>query len=68
MPWTPEKVARKAGKQLLWLAISLWTGFTFVGYFTPIQTLAAAVPTLGMGPWDAFWVLFYGLATYANAG
>ena len=66
--WSPEKVARKAGKQVLWLGLSLWTGFTFMGYFTPIQALAATVPTLGMGPWEAFWILFYGLATYANAG
>lgn len=66
--WSAEKVARKAGKQALWLGLSLWTGFTFMGYFTPIQALAATVPTLGMGPWEAFWILFYGLATYANAG
>ena len=66
--WTPEKLVRKVGKQVLWLSLSLWTGFTFMGYFTPIQTLAAAVPTLGLGPWEAFWVLFYSLATYANAG
>jgi len=66
--WTPGKWTRKATKQGLWLALSLWTGFTFVGYFTPIQTLAAAIPALGLGPWEAFWVLFYGLATYANAG
>ncbi len=66
--WTLEKVGRKATKQTLWLTISLWTGFTFVGYFTPIQTLASSVVTLGIGPWEAFWVLFYGLATYGNAG
>jgi cytochrome c oxidase accessory protein FixG len=67
-PWTPNKVARKTAKQVLWLGISLWTGFTFVGYFTPIQSLAAAAPAFLMGPWDTFWVLFYGLATYGNAG
>ena len=66
--WTLEKITRKSAKQALWLAISLWTGFTFVGYFTPIQTLAAALPVWGIGPWEGFWVLFYGLATYANAG
>jgi cytochrome c oxidase accessory protein FixG len=66
--WSAEKVARKAGKQALWLGLSLWTGFTFMGYFTPIQALAATVPTFGMGPWEAFWILFYGLVTYANAG
>lgn len=68
MAWSPEKLARKASKHIGWLGISLWTGFTFVGYFTPIHTLAASVGTLGMGPWEAFWVVFYGLATYANAG
>jgi cytochrome c oxidase accessory protein FixG len=66
--WRFEKLARKASKHGLWLGLSLWTGFTFVGYFTPIQTLAAALPTLGLGPFEVFWVLFYSLATYANAG
>jgi cytochrome c oxidase accessory protein FixG len=39
-----------------------------VGYFTPIRTLAAEAATLGFGPWEWFWVLFYGFATYGNAG
>ena len=47
---------------------ALWTGFTFVGYFTPIQTLWAEAFTLSFGPWEWFWVNFYGLATYGNAG
>ena len=67
-PWTPQKFTRKAIKQALWVALSLWTGFTFVGYFTPIQTLAASITAWSAGPWDSFWVLFYGLATYGNAG
>lgn len=68
MSWTAEKLVRKGSKQVAWLALSLWTGFTFVGYFTPIQALTAALPTLSLGPWDTFWVLFYGLATYTNSG
>ena len=67
-PWNFNKFWRKAGKQLVWLAIGLWTGFTFVGYFTPIQTLFASAFSLGFGPWEWFWVLFYGFATYGNAG
>ncbi|MDP3221827.1 MAG: cytochrome c oxidase accessory protein CcoG, partial [Rubrivivax sp.] len=67
-PWSANKVLRKSGKQVAWLAIGLWTGFTFVGYFTPIQTLWASAMTLGFGPWEWFWVLFYGFATYGNAG
>jgi cytochrome c oxidase accessory protein FixG len=67
-PWSFDKLWRKAGKQTVWIAIGLWTGFTFVGYFTPIRTLAAEVLALGLGPWETFWVLFYGFATYGNAG
>ena len=69
--WSFNKLWRKGGKQLVWLAIGLWTGFTFVGYFTPIQSLAAAVVGAGgfaLGPWESFWILFYGFATYGNAG
>ena len=67
-PWTAAKLARKTGKQAAWIAIGLWTGFTFVGYFTPIQTLGALVSSLDTGPWETFWIGFYGLATYGNAG
>ena len=67
-PWTANKVWRKGAKHAVWLAIGLWTGFTFVGYFTPIQTLWAEAFTLSFGPWEWFWVNFYGLATYGNAG
>ena len=67
-PWSLEKLGRKGGKQLAWIALAIWTGFTFVGYFTPIQVLGAEVRALGLGPWELFWVLFYGFATYLFAG
>jgi len=67
-PWNANKVWRKTAKHAAWLGIGLWTGFTFVGYFTPIKTLWAEAFTLGFGPWEWFWVNFYGLATYGNAG
>lgn len=67
-PWTLRKLGRKGAKQTAWVLIALYTGFSFVGYFTPIQTLAAEVITLSFSPWEWFWVLFYGLATYGNAG
>src|SRR5438874_5166811 len=34
-PWSLGKLARKGGTHAAWIAIALWTGFTFVGYFTP---------------------------------
>ena len=66
--WNARKIAIKTTKHALWIALSLWTGFTFVGYFTPIVSLAGEVLSLTLGPWQTFWVLFYGFATYGNAG
>lgn len=65
---TPKKVLKKSTKHFIWIAFSLWTGFTFVGYFTPIRELMADFILLDVGPWDTFWVVFYGFATYGNAG
>ena len=67
-PWSLEKLARKGAKHLAWGAVALWTGFTFVGYFTPVRELSFDVLGLTLGPWESFWVLFYGFATYGNAG
>jgi cytochrome c oxidase accessory protein FixG len=63
-----DKVWRKAAKHLLWLAVALWTGFTFVGYFTPIKQLGMEFLQMSMGSWEVFWTFFYGFATYGNAG
>ncbi len=63
-----NKAGRKALKHALWIAIGLWTGFTFVGYFTPIRTLLGELYAFTLGPWETFWILFYGFATYGNAG
>ena len=67
-PWTREKLLRKGAKHVLWLVFALWTGFTFVGYFTPIRDLAARLSPFEWGGWETFWVLFYSLATWGNAG
>ncbi|NMM11347.1 MAG: cytochrome c oxidase accessory protein CcoG [Polaromonas sp.] len=67
-PMSLNKFARKATKQFLWVTLGLWTGFTFVGYFTPIRDLGMSFVTWNMGPWETFWVFFYGFATYGNAG
>jgi cytochrome c oxidase accessory protein FixG len=67
-PASMAKFLRKLAKHLSWGTVALWTGFTFVGYFTPIHVLAASVMSLGLGPWEWFWVLFYSFATYGNAG
>ncbi|QNM98020.1 cytochrome c oxidase accessory protein CcoG [Chitinimonas koreensis] len=67
-PMNLRRLRIKYTKHALWIALSLWTGFTFVGYFTPIHELGAKVASWSTGPWEAFWILFYGFATYGNAG
>ena len=62
------KASKKIAKHAAWGAVALWTGFSFVGYFTPIKLLGHEVISLSLGPWELFWVLFYGFATYGNAG
>lgn len=63
-----NKFSTKALKHFLWLTLSAWTGFTFVGYFTPINDLGQAIFQLSLGPWETFWIIFYSFATYGNAG
>ena len=67
-PWTFNKIWRKSAKQFLWITLSLFTGYTFVGYFVDIRMLSGSLLAFTAGPWEWFWVLFYGFATYGNAG
>src|SRR6476620_1388335 len=67
-PWSGAKLWRKGGKHVAWVVFALWTGFTFVGFFTPIRDLAARVYPFAWGGWETFWVLFYAFATWGNAG
>jgi len=67
-PWSFTKFRKKASKQFLWITFSMWTGFTFVAYFTPIRELGAEILAFNVGGWTLFWGLFYGFATYGNAG
>lgn len=67
-PWSWRKIRIKAGKHAVWILIALWTGFTFVGYFTPIRNQLQEILSLTLGPWQLFWMLFYSFATWGNAG
>jgi cytochrome c oxidase accessory protein FixG len=67
-PWSMAKLGRKSAKQTLWIAIALLTGLSFVGYFTPIRVLLTELSVGLLSGWEWFWVLFYGFATYGNAG
>lgn len=67
-PWSVDKLGRKLSKQVLWIGFAAWTGFTFVGFFTPITELANRVLAFSATGWETFWIVFYGFATYGNAG
>lgn len=63
-----NKISRKGLKHFVWIVFGLWTGITFVGYFTPIRELVPNIYNFSLSGWEWFWVLFYGFATYGNAG
>lgn len=67
-PWSLEKIGRKTAKHGSWLFVGFITGFTFVGYFTPIRELLVDLVSLDLARWPALWILFFTLATYINAG
>jgi cytochrome c oxidase accessory protein FixG len=67
-PLDARKLRLKLTKHALWLAFSLWTGFTLVGYFTPMRELVANLSTFAFGGWEIFWIFFYAGFTYMMAG
>ena len=68
LPLNARKLRIKATKHFFWITFSAWTGFTFVGYFSPIDELGRNLLAFNIGPWETFWIIFYGFATYGNAG
>ncbi|GAB3402617.1 cytochrome c oxidase accessory protein CcoG [Massilia agilis] len=67
-PWNAEKIAKKSAKHAAWGVVALWTGFTFVAYFTPLKALVNELVSWSFGPWETWWIFFYAFATYGNAG
>lgn len=67
-PLDARKLRLRLAKYGAWALLSLWTGFTLVGYFTPITELWGAFWSWDLGPWETFWIFFYGAFTYAFAG
>jgi cytochrome c oxidase accessory protein FixG len=66
-PWSAQKIARKTAKHTTQIALAAWTGFTFVGYFTPIRELFEALLSWNIAGWSLVWILIYGGFTYLFA-
>lgn len=67
-PRSREKLFKKSVKHALWLLVAFATGLTFVGYFYPVRELTIDLFTLQANGWAYFWVGFFTVATYLNAG
>lgn len=67
-PMSWNKAWRKGLKHFLWLNVAFGTGFTFVGYFTPVHDLGFGIFSGEIGLMSAAWITFFTLATYINAG
>ncbi|MDD1784005.1 cytochrome c oxidase accessory protein CcoG [Enterovibrio sp. ZSDZ35] len=68
LPLTKTLLLRKTAKHICWFAVALLTGLTFVGYFIPVKELFVDFFTFNTSFWVAFWVLFFSVCTYGNAG
>ena len=68
MPWNAEKITRVLASYTTWIVFSLWTGFTFVGWFSPIRELFHSLITFNLSTTELFWILFYAFATWGMAG
>lgn len=67
-PWGLNKLLRIGATHFIWLLIALITGLTFIGYFVPIRELIGGLLTFDSSVPVVFWVAFFTVATYTNAG
>jgi cytochrome c oxidase accessory protein FixG len=67
-PMSFDKIRRKALKHTMWMGIAFGTGFTFVGYFSPIYDLGFSIFSFDLSLMEFAWITFFTMATYINAG
>lgn len=67
-PMSITKFLRRSVKHAGWGVVSVATGLAFIGYFTPMRDLWHSVTHGELEYWVGFWMVFFTLATYLNAG
>ncbi|QTH70505.1 cytochrome c oxidase accessory protein CcoG [Pseudoalteromonas xiamenensis] len=67
-PIDMDKFLRKSAKHASWIAFSLYTSITFVGYFTPIREFVPDFFTFSASASAAISTLVFTFCTYGNAG
>lgn len=63
-----SKIRKKVTKHLLWIMLSFITATTFISYFIPVNTLYMELVTFQWSGLVCFWIGFFTLCTYGNAG
>ena len=66
--WSLNKILRKSIKHFIWLLIAGATAVTYVSYFSSEELLSQDLFSFQLGGWELFWIAFFTLATYINAG
>lgn len=67
-PKTLDTIARKSAKHLLWGLMAFLTATTFMSYFLPTRELYLDLIQFNWDSLTTFWVLFFAVCTYGNAG
>lgn len=67
-PWSAQKLLKKTAKHSMWIGFAFMTGFTFVGYFTPIKDLTFDFFSGGADIAAYTWIGIFTFLTYLNAG
>ena len=67
-PVNGKKLGKKLLKHGIWLLLSFLTATTFITYFVPAKALYAGLLQLEWSALVTFWVAFFTLCTYGNAG
>jgi cytochrome c oxidase accessory protein FixG len=66
--WSLEKSARRFLKHAMWMSFAALTGVTFVAYFYDMRDLLVDAWRWQLAPGALFWLVFFTMATYINAG
>lgn len=67
-PKTLDTIARKSAKHIVWGLMAFLTATTFMSYFLPTHELYLDLIALNWTGLTTFWVLFFAICTYGNAG
>ena len=57
-PWNAEKILKLSLRNAIWIAIALFTGFTFLSYFMPNTEIISSILDGTLSGWSLFWMLF----------